>query len=103
MKTTTFAHFKIFYNNPITVLAYLKEGKNGISLHTDMQFNPLHEHVLYSENMTESDARQIMKDLNFIEVKDGFDSHDVDHLREIKSQLPAAWIENHNSWATYTG
>ena len=87
----------------IAELRFLKKRPELCSLSTDMQYNPILDHELYNEYLSEDTAKQILFDLGFFEVKDNFDGHSIEDLREIKDKLSGNWVELYNLSANYTG
>ena len=97
---TNFGKFYVAFNSPIYMNGDLKQVKNTKHeyfgkwrIATDMHYNPLLDHPKYAEYMDYETAYQILKDLGFVELKEGFDRYDLNDLKEIKSQLSAEWVE----------
>ena len=106
MKPIRFAKFEIVEHRPyvyISEVRYITNQKHPqygmCHIFTCPEFIPLTSHPLYDQlYLTESNARTVLTDNGFIEVKSDFDAHDIDHLIEIKSSIPDEWKEAFNSW-----
>jgi len=64
-----------------------------VSIYTDSHFNPLNV-----GKMDFDSAKKLVVCNGGIWVKQGFDILNVDHLREIKSELSEDWIKGFNEW-----
>jgi hypothetical protein len=109
-KNKWFAKFRMFYNHPIVIKAELRKVTNSnnknfglVHIWTDLNFNPISDHPDYADYLAEETAIKILLDLEFVSIKEGFDHHNIEDLREVKNQIPTEWIESYNSWTQYKG
>lgn len=80
-----------------------REGFGKVRIVLDLGYNPIIDDPDFRELMEESEAIELLKKYSFIQVTEDFDTHDVNDLKTIKSQLSQEWIDNFNLWINYTG